>query len=103
MAYTKKEDRKKYYQNNKKKILKKQNLKREKIRQYIRDYKLFKGCSVCGYNKCSAALDFHHEGEKELNISKAIANRRSLKIIKEEMEKCVVLCANCHREIHSKK
>jgi len=56
------------------------------------------GCAICGYNKNAAALDFHHldPNEKELKIGNPHAVERLLK----EIEKCIVLCANCHREIH---
>lgn len=61
-----------------------------------------KGCVICGYNKCEEALDFHHLDEKikDRNISKAKRDF-CLKTLKEEIEKCIVVCANCHREIHA--
>lgn len=56
-------------------------------------------CVRCGYNKCIAALEFHHRDPdaKELSLSKV----RSLtpKILA-EVEKCDLVCSNCHREIH---
>jgi len=61
-------------------------------------------CENCGYSKCDKALEFHHvnEKDKKFNIS-----RRSSKNLKkgwtefiEEINKCVLLCANCHREAH---
>jgi len=72
---------------------------RGKNKKYIDKYKLSIGCSICGYNKCVSALDFHHNGDKEFTIG---IFSRSLKKIKEEIEKCDVLCANCHRELHEK-
>jgi hypothetical protein len=60
-------------------------------------------CSKCGYNKCLSALDFHHKepNMKEFNISQAM-NKRSHTIdqIKQEVLKCVLLCKNCHTELH---
>ena len=112
-------DSKEYYIKNREKILKhqkqyqKDNIKkislrkrkyRKKIskekRQYVSDYKLSKGCSICGYNKCASALDFHHNGDKNFNISWAVS-QFELKDIKKEMDKCMILCANCHRELHA--
>lgn len=57
-------------------------------------------CQICGYNKCDSALEFHHLNpeEKEIAISSQI---RSWEKTKEELEKCICVCANCHREIHS--
>lgn len=69
---------------------------------FICNYKLSRGCSVCGYNKCASALDFHHkENGKEISVSQMI-RKKGLKAIKEEIKKCEVLCANCHRELHEK-
>ncbi|MBA7550907.1 hypothetical protein ES705_43437 [subsurface metagenome] len=66
-------------------------------KQYISLYKRARGCKFCGYNKCVSALDFHHIGEgKEVSIS----NCSSLEKIKKEITKCVVLCKNCHAELH---
>ena len=60
-----------------------------------------RGCIICGYNKDPRALDFHHkEGfVKKRNLSRC----RSYPKIIREANKCVVICANCHREIRSKK
>lgn len=59
-------------------------------------------CGICGYNKCRAALEFHHldESQKEGNISSYL-NISSFSKMAKEAEKCVLLCANCHREFHS--
>lgn len=59
-------------------------------------------CSICGYNKCIDALDFHHKDpkEKEFTISKRIGKSK-FNDIKSELDKCVLVCANCHREIHN--
>lgn len=58
-------------------------------------------CIRCGYNKCIDALDFHHPNDDK---SFGIADKgvtRSWKKLKEELTKCILLCANCHREEHS--
>ena len=59
-----------------------------------------KQCIICGYSKCIQALDFHHLHDKDFNLSD-----RNLKLdwieIKKELDKCIVVCANCHREIHA--
>lgn len=75
--------------------------RKKRIRLYVDDYKLSRGCSVCGYNKCAAALDFHHEGDdKEFDIGTGM--HCSFKKLQEEMKKCMVLCRNCHSELHDK-
>ena len=57
-------------------------------------------CNKCGYDKCFAALDFHHvdDSTKEFNPSKLRYYAEA--VIKEELGKCIILCANCHREHH---
>ena len=61
-------------------------------------------CSICGYNKTSVALTFHHlhnqDQKKEYDIATKIGNRYSLDFLKKEVDKCVLVCENCHREIH---
>jgi hypothetical protein len=59
-------------------------------------------CQLCGYNKCVAALDFHHidESDKEFSLGTR-GLTRSWQRIEAEIKKCVLVCANCHREIHA--
>ena len=65
------------------------------------EYKTSRGCSSCGYSRCGAALDFHHvdPAEKERRI---VASQWTLQppALVAEIAKCVLLCANCHREVH---
>lgn len=58
------------------------------------------GCAICGYNKCFRALQFHHidPSTKSFGIGKT---SRSLKQLREEATKCVLLCANCHIEVEA--
>ena len=59
-----------------------------------------KGCVVCGYNNCLAALEFHHiDQDKEVEISKIKSISRLRREI--EVNNLVILCANCHREVHA--
>lgn len=59
-------------------------------------------CSKCGYDKCIWALEFHHRNpdEKEFSISYS-GHSRSWERVKNEIDKCDLVCANCHREIES--
>lgn len=72
--------------------------KRRKIRAQAIAYKGGK-CLVCGYDRSHAAMDFHHIDpmEKDFTIS---ARMTSFKAIKRELDRCVLLCATCHREVH---
>lgn len=60
-------------------------------------------CVECGYNKSPAALEFHHldPSQKDFGISKK-GTTCSLEKIKPELDKCILVCANCHREIHER-
>jgi len=64
--------------------------------------KLQEGCTLCGYNKCAHALEFHHRNpeEKEFYISASNVRRRGWIEAIDEMNKCTLLCSNCHREVH---
>ena len=59
-------------------------------------------CQRCGYDRCTEALEFHHltSTKKDFGISSK-GYTRSWEKIRAELDKCVLLCANCHREIHS--
>lgn len=60
-------------------------------------------CSRCGYSKCLAALEFHHTDpeNKSFQLDLRSLSNRSFKVCKEESHKCILLCANCHRELHN--
>lgn len=76
---------------------------RKRIKQWALDYKGGK-CQKCGYDKCIQALDLHHlnPNEKDFNISDKNI-KLDWEIIKKELDKCILVCANCHREIHAEK
>lgn len=59
-------------------------------------------CQICGYKRCIEALEFHHldPKQKDFGISHK-GYTRSWEKVKEEVEKCILLCANCHREAHA--
>ena len=65
-------------------------------------------CSICGYSKDKSALEFHHtdESDKLFNIGSFACSRiwsiKTKQLIDAEIKKCICLCANCHRELHSK-
>ena len=68
---------------------------------YSNKLKLERGCDKCGYNKCAKALEWHHPGaDKDKDPASLL--HISLDRYMAEVDKSILLCANCHREKHSK-
>lgn len=57
-------------------------------------------CEICGYDKCIAALEFHHIDPKTKKFGISNGNIKSLRILKQEADKCLLLCNRCHTELH---
>ena len=76
-----------------------------KLRRFalVQDFKAAQGCAVCG-EKDPIVLDLHHLDPliKIAPLSRMVNGRSSYATIRAELEKCVVLCANCHRREHAK-
>lgn len=61
-------------------------------------------CCICGYNKCLSALEFHHlDKDDKKEEPSYIILRWKLDDCIEELSKCILVCSNCHREIHDEK
>ncbi len=89
---------KRYYKKNKNKIFEKKMTRRKILKKEL--VNLLGGkCKICGYNKSAVALDFHHIKEKDICMTTLLKNNSKKKLLK-EAKKCVLLCANCHRELH---
>ena len=60
-------------------------------------------CQCCGYNACTAALAFHHTDPtlKDMGFGNTRANPKSWTKIVQELKKCILVCHNCHSEIHA--
>ena len=57
-------------------------------------------CALCGYDSCSQALELHHIDPKEKDFSFGKKKTLAWAKIFPELKKCILLCANCHREVH---
>lgn len=59
-------------------------------------------CAICGYDRCIRALEFHHTNpdEKDFGISRTLT--KNINTLKEEADKCILLCSNCHAEEHQR-
>lgn len=74
---------------------------RQKIKQKAVEYK-GGHCQICHYNKCVEALCFHHRDPKEKDFSISYKGYcRKWETVKKELDKCDILCANCHAEKHA--
>lgn len=73
----------------------------KKKREYCINY-AGKKCMICGYSRCVNALEFHHKdpSKKDFGISSTTITNKSVELLRNEIEKCILVCANCHREIH---
>jgi len=72
---------------------------RDKYKTILAEYKKERGCCKCGI-KDSRVLEFHHPGDKGFTIGYASHNHLGIDRVKEEIKKCLVICANCHRILH---
>lgn len=99
--------RKQWYENNKERH--KHNVKQNRretvrqTRQFVLDYLQSHPCELCGESD-PAVLEFHHRdpADKRTRVSAMINTGYSVDKVREEIEKCQVLCANCHRKVTSR-
>jgi len=91
---------KRKYADRREELIKAVAKRRRKIKLMAIEYKGGK-CQVCGYNKYPGALDLHHiNGNKSFGIGEK-GYTRSWEKVREELDKCILVCANCHREIEA--
>lgn len=83
--------------------------RRQETSKWITDYKMSRACEMCGYSKethdsfTPKALHFHHpQGNKEFTIGNIAKTGHSVEKLSKEVDKCVLLCARCHIEVHEK-
>ena len=67
------------------------------LRNYLKDHP----CKKCGFSN-PAALEFHHTKDKKMEISNLVMGGYPPRVVLEEISKCIVLCANCHRILTAK-
>jgi 5-methylcytosine-specific restriction endonuclease McrA len=74
--------------------------RRRKLKEMLVEYKGGK-CQLCGYDKYAGAFDLHHLDPKEKEFGLSVRGlTRSWEKLKAEADKCILICANCHREVH---
>jgi hypothetical protein len=83
-------------------LLRDRRIKRRKqLREKFLEYKQNLSCQQCGWNDHRALEFHHHNDDKKESISRLVAHGYSWNTIEKEIKKCQVLCANCHRIVHS--
>jgi hypothetical protein len=89
-----------WYQANKEKHIALVRSREKKIKAWLREYKEFLGCELCGETH-PACLEFHHVNPHEKKFSVSRVNvYLSVRLLRREIAKCRLLCANCHRKEH---
>lgn len=92
------EERRQHYIDNKSEILLKEKHHYNKKRQWMDDQK--KPCIICGEAE-KVCIDFHHLDPKEKDFTIGANSRKTKDALQKEIDKCVCLCANCHRKVHA--
>jgi hypothetical protein len=97
-----KASRKRWYEKNKASEIKRIEARKKDIREWFAEYKAALCCTECSEDVI-CCLDFHHldPDEKELDVAILVHNGCGKDRILEEIAKCKVVCANCHRKIHA--
>lgn len=88
---------KRKYADRREELIKAVAKRRRKIKELAIKYKGGK-CQICGYKHYQGALDLHHIKDKEFGIGDK-GYTRSWEKVRNELDKCILVCANCHREI----
>lgn len=96
-----KHKKREYVEENKATINSRLKRRKKEKKEYL--LKLFGGkCKKCGYDECIAALVFHHVDPSQKDFSIARMLNMKLEKLIVEASKCLLLCANCHAELHYK-
>ena len=94
---------KKYYLKNKTKLSKqKREYHKKQQNNFVNTYKKGKSCALCGYNEHCEILQFHHKDKanKSFEITLSQVPKRKDDEIKSEINKCILICPNCHFILH---
>jgi len=95
-----KRKRQEYYRRTKEEHIARAAVSRAKAKERWQQFKSTLSCTKCGESH-PASLDFHHViKENKKSVNKLLTNGAYRAAMKEVVEKCIVLCANCHRKLH---
>lgn len=90
-----------HYVNNKEQYLRKNDVTNKRNIEYCKKLREDSGCSNCNEHRWWV-LQFHHLRDKKYSISTLTRSSCSMSTLKKELRKCVILCANCHIDLHHK-
>ena len=82
-------------------VRERKELARQVAREFVYNYLLTHPCEHCGENDVRV-LEFHHVGDKDMAVGYMVSGGWSVPRIQAEIDKCDVLCANCHRRVTMK-
>lgn len=76
--------------------------RQDNLKTELNDYKRKAGCKFCSEDE-PICLDFHHldPKEKDINLSDALRKGWTFERMKKEIDKCIIVCSNCHRKVHA--
>jgi hypothetical protein len=94
--------RKRYKQKYPEKVKAYAKARGQKNKNFLKEFKKGKSCEQCGYNTDSRILVFHHKNRENKKFELNTYGVRSLETIKKEIDKCILLCPNCHHILHLK-
>lgn len=91
-----------YYANEKRRKYLKEKAKevQDRNREFNRNIKIENSCRNCG-EEHPATLVWHHTGKKKAEVTKLCKNEYSLDRVAKEMNRCVLICSNCHKKCHN--
>ena len=95
-----KKQKKEYWEENKDRFIEKRKKYRDKVMDNFLSYKKGKSCTFCGYNKFPEILQFHHKDDNKLFNISTMRRISDHNLLKKEIEKCILLCPNCHSWLH---
>jgi hypothetical protein len=92
-----------YYERNKAEFIEKNRRRKQDARKFLWERKATRNCAACGETD-PRCLDFHHQGRqpKVAGLSQMATDGAAIRSIERELEKCIVLCKNCHAKEHLK-
>ena len=92
--------RKKYYSDNREKEIEIRKIREKKIKSWFINFKKTLSCSSCPESR-HYVLEFHHpNNDKEYNVADITQGKHSKRTVMKEVNKCIVLCSNCHKALH---